>query len=64
MTTKIRQIKQFTAFYTFHRTFYGRVQENTTRAQRALEKLETFDLVAQEQDREPPTRNFAHKNKY
>jgi hypothetical protein len=40
MTTKIKQIKQITTFLTFHRTLCGRVRENNTRAQEALEKLE------------------------
>jgi hypothetical protein len=44
--TKIKQLKQFIAFHTFHRTPYGRDRENNIRA---LEKLELFDPTAQEQ---------------
>jgi hypothetical protein len=55
MATKIKQIRQFTAFRIFHRTPCERVRENTTTVHRALEKLESFDLVTQEQDRLPPT---------
>jgi hypothetical protein len=40
--TKIKQIEQFTAFRAFHQIPYRRVQETTTRAQRALEKLKTL----------------------
>jgi hypothetical protein len=39
-TTKIKQIKQFTVFHTFHQIPCGRVQENNTRTQQALKKLE------------------------
>jgi hypothetical protein len=48
LATKIKQIKQFTVFRTFHRTPCGRDRETITKAQRVLEKLESFDPATRE----------------
>jgi hypothetical protein len=51
-TTKIRWIVS----HTFRPTSYGCVWENTTRAQRELEKLESFDPATRERYRFPHAR--------